>query len=379
MYYDILKASKVKAEVFPDYWTLLWGRKLSASMIKTITGVLPLTFTAKGGTAVDWVIYGNNNQQGVGERTKNLFDCRKSNNGYTDITVAGVRFLYGNQSITLSQTANGRYPQQQIRGENGILTLVKNTQYYGILYIDNAPENANIYMLLQASTDGSSYTTIATIGSAGVTFTPNDDYIIYRWLFVAEGEGFTYNNTVVKFAIVEGNTAPQTYIPHGYQIPISVQGKNLFDISTMIDPDSAGKYLKNDGTAGNEAGFVYTTYIPIAAQRVRLDNVTGGAASICCYDANKNFIRGQMYYQQNVILLSTSDAAFVRFSLKPVMESNAALFGLNDYTFYIGDSPLTEGETVSKSSTGVDIELFEGENTISTTLYNKPEMEIRYK
>ena len=62
--YEVLKASKT--ERFPDYWTLLWGRKMSASMIKTITGVLPLTFTAKGGTAVDWAIYGN--AQGVGEQ-----------------------------------------------------------------------------------------------------------------------------------------------------------------------------------------------------------------------------------------------------------------------------------------------------------------------
>lgn len=46
---------------------------------------------------------------------------------------------------------------------------------------------------------------------------------------------------------------------------------------------------------------------------------------------------------------------------------------------YIGDSPLTEGETVSKTSTGQDIELFNGENTVSTTLYNKPTMEIKYK
>jgi hypothetical protein len=44
---------------------------------------------------------------------------------------------------------------------------------------------------------------------------------------------------------------------------------------------------------------------------------------------------------------------------------------------YIGDSPLIEGETVSKTSTGIDIELFNGENTISTTLYNKPTMEIK--
>ena len=227
--------------------------------------------TVKGSTAPDhYIPY----QQGVGQRTENLFDCRKNSHGSIDTVVAGVQFQYANQSITLSQTANGRYPQQQILGENGILMLENGTQYYGKLYIENAPENANIYMLLHASTDGTNYTTITTIRSAGVTFTPNDDYTVYRWLFVAEGNDITYNNTVVKFAIVKGNTAPAEYVPYGYEIPISVNG--------------------------------------------------------------------------------------------------------TPQTFYIGDSPLTEGETVSKTSTGVDIELFEGENTVSTTLYNKPEMTINY-
>lgn len=46
---------------------------------------------------------------------------------------------------------------------------------------------------------------------------------------------------------------------------------------------------------------------------------------------------------------------------------------------YIGDSPLTEGETVSKASTGVNIELFEGSNIVSTTLYNKPNTSVTYK
>jgi hypothetical protein len=55
------------------------------------------------------------------------------------------------------------------------------------------------------------------------------------------------------------------------------------------------------------------------------------------------------------------------------------VYNSHEYDIYIGDSPLTEGETVSKTSTGVDIELFGGENTVSTTLYNKPAMEIKYK
>jgi hypothetical protein len=47
-----------------------------------------------------------------------------------------------------------------------------------------------------------------------------------------------------------------------------------------------------------------------------------------------------------------------------------------NYNFYIGASPLTEGETVSNTQ---DIEVFEGENTIDTSLYNKPVMEIEYE
>ena len=45
----------------------------------------------------------------------------------------------------------------------------------------------------------------------------------------------------------------------------------------------------------------------------------------------------------------------------------------------IGNAPLTAGQRITKTSTGVDIELIEGENTITTTLYNKPEMTIKYK
>ena len=80
--FEVLKASKT--ERFPDYWTLLWGRKMSASMIKTLTGVLPLTFTAKGGNVGDWVIYGNDDNG-----TENLFDVNNFTEGRLDDGVIG--------------------------------------------------------------------------------------------------------------------------------------------------------------------------------------------------------------------------------------------------------------------------------------------------
>ena len=43
---------------------------------------------------------------------------------------------------------------------------------------------------------------------------------------------------------------------------------------------------------------------------------------------------------------------------------------------YIGDSPLTEGQSVSRKSTGIEIEVEQGTSIISTTLTNKPEMNV---
>ena len=42
----------------------------------------------------------------------------------------------------------------------------------------------------------------------------------------------------------------------------------------------------------------------------------------------------------------------------------------------IGNAPLTAGQSISKTSTGVDITAVQGANTITTELYNKPEMSI---
>ena len=49
-----------------------------------------------------------------------------------------------------------------------------------------------------------------------------------------------------------------------------------------------------------------------------------------------------------------------------------------NYDIFIGNTPLGVGESISKSSTGIDIEIFKGENIIDTSLTNKPEMSIKY-
>lgn len=197
--------------------------------IKITTGVLPLTFTAKGGTAVNWEIRGNDDvyegQQGVGERTDNLFNPNEQ------IIINGVPYI------------GSTYPAGK----------------YRIYNVSNFP----------------CYYKIGESGATGTVNIPNNVYLnagdtVYIWCSISSNR---------KICVSEGVTVIP-YEPYGYQIPLTISKQGQTD---------------------------------------------------------------------------------------------------KNYDIFIGDAPLTEGKTVSKASTGVDIELFEGENTISTTLYNKPEMTIKYK
>lgn len=252
---EVLKVSKTNR--FPDYWTLLWGRKLSASMIKTLTGTLPLTFTAKGSTAADWVIYGNDDNG-----TENFVDISTST--LVPVNVQGT-IRYG---VIVPDIPAGEW------------TISMNMPLSNPYFL--AKRVGSVYTYI-GSTSGSFVSQTITLGE-------QCDLII-RTASPNKTTWETYLGvTPVNMMLVKGSTAPDHYIP--YQKGVGEQ---------RVD------------------GY----YVPLTISQQGQPDKT--------------------------------------------------------YDIYIGDSPLTEGETVSKTSTGQDIELFGGENTVSTTLYNKPEMMINYK
>ena len=260
--YEVLKASKTNR--FPDYWTLLWGRKMSASMIKTITGVLPLTFTAKGGTTADWVIYGNDDNG-----TENFFGDYETFPS-THISYVNAWTSYGGGGIC-----------QRVKCEGNTEYTLSFANTSSLFRISASSTNdvptANNPVIVQRL--------VNTTNSNSETFTtPNNAKFIIVQISFDEQE--LLNSAM----LVKGSTAPDHYIP--YQQGVGEQ--------------------RADGY-----------YVPLTISQAGQPDKTVG--------------------------------------------------------IYIGDTPLTEGETVSKTSTGVDIELFKGENTVSTTLYNKPTMEIKYK
>lgn len=241
--------------------------------IKTIAGVLPLTFTAKDGTAADWVIYGNNNQQGVGERTENLFDGATIQKG----------IIYNGVPSYAQDTVSASF-------DNGIITFTtQNSGYRGVYFdfieiddtytvsIKNAVCNGTAYLLIDYYDENKTYIsrqsgTVPSSYPHQKSYTPPASTKYVRVSIQNNNIGAI---SVEQLMLIKGSTPPSSYEPFGYQIPISVNG--------------------------------------------------------------------------------------------------------TPQTFYIGSTPLTAGQSISKTSTGVDIDLFEGENTISTTLYNKPKIKIYYK
>lgn len=261
-FFDILFDMKngSKMPYSKNYFDTMFAAKLEELGVKTITGTLPLTFTTHtAGEAVDWKIYGN--AQGVGERTENLFDKDNADILVNTSLKTPNEWTYSSGTVLrIPCEANQNYTLKQIDYPTTYLWRVNVTDSDSIPTSGTPVPTTEIEEL---STGG---------GSTTFTTGANTKYILLQM------PGGTFY--VTKLMLVKGSTAPTTYIPYGYQIPIAVSQQGQTDKTVDI---------------------------------------------------------------------------------------------------FIGDSPLTEGETVSKTSTGVDLELFEGENTVSTTLYNKPVMEIKYK
>ena len=362
--YEVLKASKT--ERFPDYWTLLWGRKLSASMIKTITGVLPLTFTAKGSTAADWVFYGNDD---VGE---NLFDY--------------------SQGCDWASGSNGASYQKIIAKQGDVFTVTSSSALYALVRGYDA--NDAIISGSAWSTGGTStYTAPASIAYVKVVFR-NFEYST----ITAEQKA-----TINEIMLVKGSTAPDHYIP--YQQGVGERTKNLFNInaSALVQIDTQGTMRFGVSVGALEAG-TYTlsfdkdsssTFSVWIVERKGTTYTQSNSISSSPYtftlstDADEVIARTSHQAVTTWEALGLTNMMFVHGSTAPTtyipygyeIPLTISQAGQTDKTYdiYIGDSPLTEGETVTKTSTGVDIELFEGENVVSTTLYNKPTMEIKYK
>lgn len=366
--YEVLKASKLGGGV-PNYWTELFARRMAGWTVSTITGTLPLTFTAKAGNAVDWTISGNDENG-----TENLFDIPDNTSiGYNNYYASAV--LSADVISTISS-----YLSQHIYEEFSWYVDI-DTTYTGSYY----------FSIVLFYSDGT-YQSFQTTRH----FTPSKTVVKIEMRVVynnAEGVGLQY--TFKNITIVKGSTAPDHYIP--YQKGVGertenlvegvIEGSNIDDNGVIVMNTMYNMYVAKivegqEYTITTYSSFVYgffRAFPTINSQSYNNSRIIGERRFTAPIDG---YIAFRSTPSDTNIMLTEGIIVPPEYIPYGYQISLAVLQqGQTDksYTFYIGDTPLTEGQQVSKTSTGQNIELFEGENVVSTTLYNKPDMEIKYK
>ena len=208
--------------------------------VSTITGTPPISFKADGKPLTSWTIAGNMVQTGTptpdapimpqecGDRTANLFDIS---------TVKHCVFIRaGNTSETRplgEESENSGYDSSDYIAVNASTQYtVKYPAYYaaagaGLVYFD-AEKNAL------------SGVTLITQGGDTYTFTTpaNCAFVRFSW----------YNINGDACMLTAGSTAQTTYIPYGFQIPLSLSATPIYLTEPIRRIGDYADSVSSDGT-----------------------------------------------------------------------------------------------------------------------------------
>ncbi|MBQ2581311.1 MAG: hypothetical protein II574_06755, partial [Ruminococcus sp.] len=376
-----------------NYFDTMFAAKLEELGVKTITGTLPLTFRTSETALRSWTIYGNNyehkysasgtlplaftthtagaasdwaiegNAEGVGERTENILDVQATD---SDKGYVSAAFLKTDNTI-----------------QSNNLFMV--SEYFPI-------EPSTTYTLSSIVNYGTS--------TAICFYDTNKVFISGERLYVGDIEttnvttpcNAAFYRTTVQISqqvyssamIIKGSTAPTTFIPYGYEIPISVSGENLTNPAENISEAN----INSTGTVTTNVEYKLCLFKVQAGKQYSFrtsDNVKVYAL----FTTKPRRGASQSYDQTRIVGVTTFTSPITGWcAFRGLMGGSNEIavegdtipetyipYFHNDYAFYI-DSPLTAGQSISKTSTGVDIAAVAGSNTISTDLYNKPSMSI---
>lgn len=318
----------------PDLHTKLLANRFVGGT-KELSGIPPLSFTAKGKPLTAWSITGNTVQNGtptpenpvevvgVGDRTANLFDYSTITTGYRIVWTTGDLYKddRGIMSDFIEVTEGQKY---QISDSTKSLTAYiigynQNKEYLGAYdsfkgFIKSATNRCSVLTIPKES--GCQYIKLMT--------------------FI----GYPINATSM---FIEGEAVPNEFIPYGYKIPVltrGTRGKNLFDYKTMYGVK--GKYLSVNGEVLDSSAWAVTDYIPCSGNVFTINPIGGKIPAICLYDSQKNYITGLSYntggvnYKKSVTIRSEINASYIRFSYYINSDKDAA--DLSKIQIEIGDT-----------------------------------------
>jgi len=188
-------------------WEPIKAKKYTLSKTIEYTGALPITIDANGEPLLDYRIYGNTeNGESVGERTENLFDGVLNRGCYAYANGAFVNVPYYVTTNFIPCAPKQQYVFRYI-------TDLSSSIDCGFVFFDSEkgridakytlpPTGVNIITYTAKSPENAAYLVINIASDSRTTsIIPSD---------------------ITDFMLVKGSTAPASYIPYGYKLPMSV-------------------------------------------------------------------------------------------------------------------------------------------------------------
>lgn len=431
-FYKILKIKKL-GRGSPDFWTRLFAKHTSGGSVKPVivelTGRLPLTFSTSDTKLHDWTIRGNN------EPGKNLISVVNVKGVTSGVTITNTDEMTG--SIEAETTSGRTYRNVWWTPE-----FEEGQTYILSCYVNEVNGHARLTFRRKSNDKviASAWFTSTGMKAAQITYTsesyPEGVYVA----LMLNGSAATAGEINVSEIMLRKADTSEDFEP--YQIGVGERTKNIFQIipSEQIITETGSLGFTVDafvgtivatGTSGTEASVKqrFTVSSEMAGNYYfSADfNLIGSSSTFDAYlydltakafitkwngTTRSPFIHGTE--SQEVLLIeghdvevtfriykkTTVDELIFKPMLRPANTTSDFIpYGYQiplitmdaktaEYVYktdvFIGDSPLTEGESVSKSSTGLDIKTItigadNYPNKLIASLSNKPEMTIKYK
>lgn len=234
--YDALKASK--GLPVSDSYAALWGKSAAESGIKTLTGRLPITFRSNGMALINYRVYGT--ADGSGERTKNLLEITAEATTRNEVTFTPDRI-----NGTILATGQCNPPgvnRAQYDYTGGIKPIPDSFRQELILEDDGLIGGTQSAIAFYD--DGGAYISgvVCDQTTKSKTVTIPSNATKYK-AFVRKTASAGNVDVTFKPMLRAADTTPE-FIPHGYQIPLTINNGTENKTSDIFIGDS--KLLSGD-------------------------------------------------------------------------------------------------------------------------------------
>ena len=267
--WEILKANKIG--IAPDMFTMLAASKMNGGRdrLHELTGIPPLSFTAKGKPLTAWSITGNTVQNGT-PTPENPVEVQAVGDKTGNVMPAGEKKTVVSNGITFDSDGSGRYHISGTASAHSsvsfnlvfgftVPTSVSNGGQGTLSFFNTQLNNSVDFAFYNGTTKVDAWTMLSINRTSVAYIAMGNKYVDKVVIDIKSGA--TVDITIMPEFTNDG-VLPTEFEPYGYKIPFTTAAEDGTEsITTPIylpTPLYSGEVMRSDGTIARSDGTTET-------------------------------------------------------------------------------------------------------------------------